>query len=316
MKFRAAVALGSNLGNRIETLQHAITALRNLGSVSAVSALYETDPIGGPEQSAYLNAVVVIETDTPPPELMRKLLAIESEAGRVRVERWGPRTLDLDLIAVQGTDGPLLSDDPSVILPHPRAAERRFVLEPLAEVWPTAPLGPGTAATLLDTVNDQEVFRLAADWVETGPSWVSPALVLAQFLLIGVFGVLVLTGSSGYRLSTTVAGAVVALGGAVFGMWATRSLGAALTPFPEPRHGTVLVESGPYGVVRHPIYSAVIAVLVGLAIVAGSVVGLGTAAVIAVFFWFKAGYEESRLRLIVPGYAAYSRRVRGRLLPR
>ena len=316
MKFRAAVALGSNLGNRIETLQVAVDALRNLGSISAVSALYETEPIGGPEQSAYLNAVVVIETDTPPPELMSELLAIESEAGRVRVERWGPRTLDLDLIVMEGTEGPLLSDDPYVILPHPRAAERRFVLEPLAEVWSTAPLGPDTAATLLDTVDDQDVVRLGTDWVEAGPSWISPALVVVQFLLIGVFAVLVLTGTNGYRLGTTVAGAVVALGGAVVGMWATRSLGAALTPFPEPRHGTVLVEKGPYGVVRHPIYSAVIAVLVGVAIAAGSVVGLGAAAVIATFFWFKAGYEESRLRLMVPGYAAYTRRVRGRLLPR
>lgn len=126
---RAVVAVGSNLGDRVAHLR---LALARLGEVTA-SSVWETAPVGGPDgQDAYLNMVVAFDTDLDPWALLRRLHEIEAEAGRVRLEHWGPRTLDLDL---------LFHDDTSVSgrglrLPHPRFAERRFVLEPLAEVAP------------------------------------------------------------------------------------------------------------------------------------------------------------------------------------
>jgi 2-amino-4-hydroxy-6-hydroxymethyldihydropteridine diphosphokinase len=140
---RAAVALGSNLGDRAATLHSALATIAQLGEVVAVSGFHETAPVGGPEQGDFLNAVVVIDTTLGPEKLLAGLQRIEDGHGRVRVERWGPRTLDLDLVAMDG----VRRDTPELTIPHPRAADRRFVLVPLVEVWPDAEVAPGITAS-------------------------------------------------------------------------------------------------------------------------------------------------------------------------
>jgi len=129
-RHRAIVALGSNLGDRGAYLRF---GLERLSNVVAQSQVFETDPVGGPEnQGPYLNMVAIVDTDLDPFALLRRLLQIEAEAQRVRKVRWGPRTLDLDLLFYD--DCTIQSEELTV--PHPRFAERRFVLEPLAEVAP------------------------------------------------------------------------------------------------------------------------------------------------------------------------------------
>lgn len=135
MPVRAAIALGSNLGDRQMHLDGAVAALERVGRVVAVSAYVETDPVGGPEgQGPYLNAVAVVDTDLVPRELLDACLAIEAENGRIRRERWGPRTLDLDILLY----GDQTVDEPGLVIPHPEMSRRGFVLGPLAEVWPDA----------------------------------------------------------------------------------------------------------------------------------------------------------------------------------
>jgi 2-amino-4-hydroxy-6-hydroxymethyldihydropteridine diphosphokinase len=141
---RAYVGLGSNLGDRMAALDAAVRALDAdvQTHVMAVSQVYETEPVGGPEQGPYLNAVAVLETDRSPRELLVLLLATEDGLGRVRGERWGPRTLDLDLLLY---DGPPI-DSPELTVPHPRAKERAFVLVPLVDADPFARFPDGEAA--------------------------------------------------------------------------------------------------------------------------------------------------------------------------
>ena len=130
-RHRAIVALGSNLGRRESHLRFAIDRLGE--SVVAASQVYETDPIGGPEgQGAYLNMVVALETELDPYALLRWLHRIEADAGRERVVHWGPRTLDLDLLFFDD----VVITGGNLAVPHPRFAERRFVLAPLSEVAP------------------------------------------------------------------------------------------------------------------------------------------------------------------------------------
>jgi 2-amino-4-hydroxy-6-hydroxymethyldihydropteridine diphosphokinase len=161
---RYAVALGSNQGDRMEHLRQAVDELSGLGVIEAVSALYETAPIGGPDQDPYLNAVVVLEADTAPEELLTALQQIEAVHDRVRTVRWGPRTLDLDIVT---SDGPAM-ETPTLQVPHPRATERLFVLQPLSDVWPDAPISHGlTAATAMKDVADQEVTMVAAEWADS-----------------------------------------------------------------------------------------------------------------------------------------------------
>ena len=126
---RAVVALGANLGDAPRTLSQAVSDLAELGDVTAVSAVYRTRPIG-PPQPDYLNAVAELRTGRSPRELLHGLQAIEGRHGRVRAERFGPRTLDLDLIWFEGET----SDDAELELPHPRAHEREFVLRPLCDI--------------------------------------------------------------------------------------------------------------------------------------------------------------------------------------
>ncbi len=155
---RFAIALGSNVGARLDHLRRAVAELERLGSVDAVSGVYETEPVGGPAQDPYLNAVAVLDTTSEPHDLLKALLRIEAAHARVREVRWGPRTLDLDIVASDGEP----VRDPDLEIPHPRAAERRFVLEPLCEIWPEAIVAEGLTATTARTlVSDQDVTRLA-----------------------------------------------------------------------------------------------------------------------------------------------------------
>ncbi len=135
---RVVIALGSNLGDRQATLDSAVQSLRKVIIVNKVSSYIETDPVGGPEQPRYLNAVLIGESECGAEELLVKMQAIENEAGRERIERWGARTLDLDLICV----GDLVMESETLTLPHPRAHQRRFVLDPWLELDPQASL-PG-----------------------------------------------------------------------------------------------------------------------------------------------------------------------------
>ena len=133
---RAHIGLGSNLGNREAALRSALEALGGMPGIRVVrvSAFIETAPAGGPPQPSYLNAAAEIETDLPPHRILECLLEIESRLGRVRAERWGPRVIDLDLLLREDT----VLNEPDLIVPHPRMHERRFVLEPLAEIAPDA----------------------------------------------------------------------------------------------------------------------------------------------------------------------------------
>ncbi|MFF3910957.1 2-amino-4-hydroxy-6-hydroxymethyldihydropteridine diphosphokinase [Streptomyces sp. NPDC001848] len=155
---RAVISIGSNLGNRLENLQGAIDALEDTPGVrvKAVSPVYETEPWGvAPgSQPTYFNAVVVVKTTLPPSSLLERAHAVEEAFHRVRDERWGARTLDVDIVAY----AEVVSDDPVLTLPHPRAHERAFVLAPWHDLDPEAQLpGRGPVAHLLDTVTRQGV---------------------------------------------------------------------------------------------------------------------------------------------------------------
>ena len=149
----AYVGLGANLGDARATLAGAVESLADLGEVRAVSPLYETDPIGLEDQPPFLNAVAVVATSLDPHGLLAELLAIEARFGRERTIRWGPRTLDLDLLAMDGVQ----LDEPQLTVPHPRLAEREFALRPLADVAPGVPIGEATAGELLAALEPQGV---------------------------------------------------------------------------------------------------------------------------------------------------------------
>jgi 2-amino-4-hydroxy-6-hydroxymethyldihydropteridine diphosphokinase len=139
------LGLGSNLGDRRRYLRDAVDSLP---AVTSVSGVWETEPVGGPGgQDPYLNIVVCIESAASARELLGMCHRLEAAAGRVRVERWGPRTLDVDILWIDGVE----IDEPDLVVPHPRTFERRFVLEPLAEVAPDL---------------------LPPDWRDRGEGWV------------------------------------------------------------------------------------------------------------------------------------------------
>jgi len=127
---RVLLALGSNLGDRVAQLRTAVAGMRD---VAATSSVWETAPIGGPEgQGPYLNMVVLLRTSEPAREMLELVRRLERDAGRKREVHWGPRTLDVDVLWIDGET----SDDPELLLPHPRLFERPFVLAPLEEVAP------------------------------------------------------------------------------------------------------------------------------------------------------------------------------------
>jgi 2-amino-4-hydroxy-6-hydroxymethyldihydropteridine diphosphokinase len=161
------LALGSNLGHRRDILQGCVDAIAAIPEVQvmAVSPVYETVPVGGPPQPDYLNAVLLARTTLPSRALLGRLQEIEAAFDRVREVRWGPRTLDIDVITVAGE----ISADPDLTLPHPRAHERAFVLAPWHDVDPDAVLpGYGAVASLLAAA-DQSGIRRSPDPLASPP---------------------------------------------------------------------------------------------------------------------------------------------------
>lgn len=156
---RVVLSIGSNLGDRRARLQSAVDGIGD--AVRAVSPVYETDAWGGVEQGPFLNAVVIAEDPALDPHAwLRKAQAIESENQRVREQKWGPRTLDIDLICATGPGGDLMCSDADLTLPHPFAHERAFVLLPWLDVDPAAELTVDgrrrPARELLDVLNQAE----------------------------------------------------------------------------------------------------------------------------------------------------------------
>ena len=144
---RVFLGLGSNLGDRVAHLRTAVAALPDL---VATSPVYETDPVGGPEdQSAFLNLVAELDTDLDARALLEVCRALEQAAARVRDVRWGPRTLDVDVLLIEGAT----VDEPDLQVPHPRMGERRFVLAPLADLAPDLV----TAAQMRAAVGDVRI---------------------------------------------------------------------------------------------------------------------------------------------------------------
>jgi len=311
---RYAIGLGSNLGDRLDHLSEASRAIEmDLGPI-VVSSLYETEPVGGPEQGPYLNAVILVETDRRPEEVLDVLQSIERSHGRERSVHWGPRTLDLDIIAAD--TAPV--DSSRLTVPHPRAAEREFVLRPLVEVWPEAPLGKGvTASSALSEIADQGVDRLGPGWLPPVSRTTANALVAAQFTLVAIVGgTMLLFGIVPRELSVVgIVGGAMAIVGAVVALGASRGLGTAMTASPLPRSGSTLVTTGFYRFVRHPIYGGVIVFLAGAAMLVASWPALILTLALVPFFLAKARYEESRLRMKFSGYRSYMGRVRHRLIP-
>ena len=148
---RVVIAIGSNLGDRMANLQGAVDAVFGPSGIGflAVSPVYETVPVGGPSQPDFLNAVVLGDALLPAREVLDRCLAAEAARHRVRGITWGPRTLDVDVIAY----GDVVSDDPVLTLPHPRAHQRAFVLAPWHDVDPDARIpGRGLVADLLAAI--------------------------------------------------------------------------------------------------------------------------------------------------------------------
>ena len=146
---KAVIALGSNLGNRELYIDSAIAELAKVIEITHLSTNHETDPVGGPEQPKYLNAIAIAETELDPRELLIIMLEIENRLGRKREVHWGPRTIDLDLIVF----GDEVIDSEVLVLPHPRAHERKFVLEPWLEIDPDAYIpGIGEIESILQRI--------------------------------------------------------------------------------------------------------------------------------------------------------------------
>ncbi len=170
------LALGANLGDPAAALARAVGELGRLRGtrVDAVSGLVDSDPVGGPDQPRYRNAVVLATTRLAPRSLLAALHGVESRHGRVRDVRWGPRTLDLDLVQYGDprADADVVSADPALLLPHPRAAERPFVLRPWLEVDPEAvlrtPAGVARVADLPAATDPAGLRPAREDW---NPAW-------------------------------------------------------------------------------------------------------------------------------------------------
>ena len=151
----AYLSLGANLGNREETLREAVRRLAAADGVKtlAVSSLYETEPWGKKDQPSFLNIAVSLQTTLSPEELLALTQAVETELGRVRHERWGPRTIDVDILHVEGVE----RNSPTLTLPHPYMTERAFVLVPLAEIAPALAVKGKTVEAWRDATGSEGV---------------------------------------------------------------------------------------------------------------------------------------------------------------
>jgi 2-amino-4-hydroxy-6-hydroxymethyldihydropteridine diphosphokinase len=166
---QVVLALGSNLGDRPRNLRAGVSHLAAAPGIRAtrVSAIFETTPVGGPPQPDYLNAVLLADSELSARSILDRCQAAERALRRVREERWGPRTLDVDLIAC----GDEVSSDPELTLPHPRAHVRAFVLAPWLDVDPAAHLvGFGSVADLLARADMAGVTRLAGETLDIVPA--------------------------------------------------------------------------------------------------------------------------------------------------
>lgn len=156
---RAYIGLGSNMGDRLANLRAGVAGLVMAEDVVLIgkSGVYDSEPVGLTDQPDFLNAVVAVETVLDPYQLLSLLHKIELERGRQRITRWGPRTLDLDILLFDDVE----QDDPKLLIPHPRLKERRFVLEPLLEVAPDVRLPDGTPVLMLldELAESQSVWR-------------------------------------------------------------------------------------------------------------------------------------------------------------
>ncbi len=152
--YTAYISLGTNLGDRIENLRKSVALLgaeKNIELLNT-SSVYETDPVGGPEQGSFLNACIKISTVLSPEELLSKMLAIEDKLGRIREERWGPRLIDLDLLAYEEQT----IDTEFLQLPHPRMEERDFVMVPLNDIAPCL-IFPGLDKSVSEILANRKV---------------------------------------------------------------------------------------------------------------------------------------------------------------
>ena len=159
---RAYIGLGSNAVERLDNLKSGAAALAAADDVVVVgkSGVYDSEPVGLTDQPDFLNAVVAVETTLDPYQTLSLVHKIELDHGRQRIARWGPRTLDLDILLF----GNLEQDDPKLLIPHPRLKVRRFVLEPLLEVDPDIRLPDGTPVKkLLDSLEDSQTVLRSGD---------------------------------------------------------------------------------------------------------------------------------------------------------
>ncbi|WP_170005998.1 2-amino-4-hydroxy-6-hydroxymethyldihydropteridine diphosphokinase [Bacillus fonticola] len=158
---RAYLSLGSNMGDRSRFLQDAVEALTKDKAINVVqvSSLYETDPVGFEDQAPFLNSVVAIDTTFHPQELLRCIQTIEQTLGRTRLFRWGPRTIDLDILLFNQEN----YKSETLTIPHPRLHERAFVLVPLLEIAPSAQL-PGMDKPLSEILENQSVAKGVRPW--------------------------------------------------------------------------------------------------------------------------------------------------------
>lgn len=153
----AYLSLGTNLGDRESNLREAIRRLERLGRVAAISSFYDTEPVEFTDQAWFLNCAVALESQATPPQLMKELLGVEREMGRERIQKKGPRSIDLDILLF----GDFVIDSPDLCIPHSEMTRRRFVLAPLAEIAPEVrhPVLKKTVRELLEDLPPGQTVR-------------------------------------------------------------------------------------------------------------------------------------------------------------
>jgi len=157
MRITAVLSIGSNMDDSRELLDSVYRDFAGKGQLRAASSIYRTPAWGVEDQPDFLNAILLVEVDQTPLELLHRGQELENAAGRVRVQKWGPRTLDVDIVAAWDSDATeITSDTEELRLPHPHAHQRAFVLQPWLEVNPDAVLGGQRVAELLDELSDDE----------------------------------------------------------------------------------------------------------------------------------------------------------------
>jgi len=161
MPSTAYLSLGSNLGDREANLRQAIARLETKGRIVSVSSFYETEPVDFTDQAWFLNCTVALETSEAPERLMAAILDIEKKMGRQRTQGKGPRNIDIDMLLFNKTTGEEILDSPTLTLPHPAMHQRRFVLQPLAEIAPTVrhPILKKTIQELVDALPAGQTVR-------------------------------------------------------------------------------------------------------------------------------------------------------------